>query len=419
LTQVADEKTVDPVASGAPGAKGQRLFVPGLESAAGPRTLFIAGDLPARSGTGQSYYWSLAQTLDPSLVTILAPTHPDAAAFDATHPFRMIRAHVPSLWPTQALLEQAVALARGIDAELVQIGHSFPASLLGPQLKERCGLPYVVFLNGAESLPAAVPGLKHLLRRVVEQAALVFAPDEHRCATVLRQGRGKVRAEVLRPPVDVEEYTPVTRGEAASLRRKLGIDGELVVCPGRLLPGRRQDRIIDAVALLQREYPCLHLALLGEGWMATRLYDRAHRRGLGRKVHITGALVDAAVNQWLQAADVVVSPGRGRWEGLQGDGCELMLAKASLIGAPLVVPAGNGSAEYVADGLTGVAVEAGSAVHLAAGLRTLLRLPAEQRREFGLRGRDLALSRHAPSAVTARYQELLCRAAWARENVTP
>ena len=64
-------------------------------------------------------------------------------------------------------------LAAKEGVELIQLGHPLPAGLLGPQLKDRCGLPYVVFLGGAEvTLPGAVPGVNNLLRHVLGKASM-------------------------------------------------------------------------------------------------------------------------------------------------------------------------------------------------------------------------------------------------------
>ena len=52
-----------------------------------PRSLFVTNDFPPRVGGAQTYYWNMIQTLDPGEVVIVAPAHPDAAAFDATHPY--------------------------------------------------------------------------------------------------------------------------------------------------------------------------------------------------------------------------------------------------------------------------------------------------------------------------------------------
>jgi phosphatidylinositol alpha-1,6-mannosyltransferase len=71
----------------------------------------------------------------------------------------------------------------------------------------------------------------------------------------------------------------------------------------------------------------------------------------------------------------------------------------------------GGAPEAVIEGRTGLVVDGTSAHQVAAALASILRLPVEQRREIGARGRDLALARHTPAVVGERYKGLLRRAA--------
>jgi len=377
-----------------------------------PRTLFVTNDFPPRIGGAQSYYWGAIRTLDPSEVTVFAPAHVDAAAFDATHPYKVVRASTSVLWPTRTMFREVATLAARTGAELIQLGHPLPSGLVGPQLKAHFGLPYVVFLGGAEvTVPGAVPGVNNLLRHVLGKASMFLTVSEYTAQAASRQVNGTVPAEVLRPPLNVGEFTPVTADEALALRRRLGIDGQLVVCLGRLVPRKGQDKLIDALSLLHDEFPDLHLALIGEGRMATRLYDRAQRRGVGDRVHLTGALVDTAVKDWLQAADVFASPCRSRWAGLEVEGFGIVFAEAALTGLPVLAGRSGGAPEAVRDGQTGAVVDGDSVEQVASALAWMLRLTPERRREMGARGRELALARHTPAVVGERYRELLRRAA--------
>lgn len=377
-----------------------------------PRTLFVTNDFPPRIGGAQSYYWGAIQTLDPSEVTVLAPAHVDAATFDATHPYTVVRAATSVLWPTAAMVDTVARLAREEGAELIQLGHPLPAGLVGPQLKKRCGLPYIVFLGGAEvTLPGAVPGVNNLLRHVLGNASMLLTVSEYTARAASRQVGCTVPAEVLRPPLNVDGFVPATAEEAQQLRRRLGIDGELVVCLGRLVPRKGQDKLIDALAMLRQEFPRLHLALVGEGRLATRLYDRAMRRGVGERVHLTGALIDSAVTDWLRAADVFASPCRTRWGGFEVEGFGIVFAEAALTGLPVIAGRSGGAPEAVEEGETGMVVDGASAQQVAAALARLLRLSPEKRREMGTRGRARALAMHTPDVVGERYRALLRRAA--------
>ncbi len=377
-----------------------------------PRTLFVTNDFPPRIGGAQSYYWGVIQTLDPSEVAILAPAHIDAAAFDATHPYTVVRASSSVLWPTNAMLHTVEQMAEREGAELIQLGHPLPAGLLGPRLRQRHGIPYVVFLGGAEvTLPGVVPGVNNALRHVLGNAAMLLTVSEYTANAARKQTGGTVPAEVLRPPLNVDAFVPAEDGELARLRERLGIDGELVVCVGRLVPRKGQDKLIDALCLLRQEFPRLHLVIIGEGRLATGLYDRAQKHGVGERVHLTGALADTTMKEWLRAADLFASPCRSRWGGLEVEGFGIVFAEAALAGLPVIAGASGGAPEAVVQGDTGLVVDGHSVQQVAAALASLLRRTPEQRRTMGARGRELALARHTPVVVGERYRELLRRAA--------
>jgi len=372
----------------------------------------VTNDFPPRIGGAQSYYWGVIRTLDPSEVAILAPAHIDAAAFDATHPYTVVRASTSVLWPTNAMMHTVEQMAEREGAELIQLGHPLPAGLLGPRLKQRRGLPYIVFLGGAEvTLPGAVPGVNNMLRHVLGKAAMLLTVSEYTAGAARRQTDGAVPAEVLRPPLPVDDFSPASSDEAAALRARFGIDGQLVVCVGRLVPRKGQDKLIDALALLRTEFPHLHLALIGQGRLATGLYDRAQKRGVGERVHLTGPLADAAMKEWLRAADVFASPCRSRWGGFEVEGFGIVFAEAALAGLPVIAGDSGGAPEAVVDGETGLVVDGRSAQQVAAALADILRRTPERRREMGCEGRRLALGRHAPDVVAERYRTLLRRAA--------
>ena len=400
-------------AGGGPGPRLQEVeLASSTSSGRAPRTLFVTNDFPPRIGGAQSYYWGVIRTLDPTEVAILAPAHIDAAAFDATHPYTVVRASTSVLWSTRAMLHTVEQMAEREGAELIQLGHPLPAGMLGPQLRQRRGLPYVVFLGGAEgTLPGAVPGATNLLRHVLGKASMLLTVSEYTAGAARKQTGGRVPAEVLRPPLPVDDFAPASGDEAAALRDRMGIDGPLVVCVGRLVPRKGQDKLIDALALLRRDFPHLHLALIGQGRLATALYDRAQKRGVGERVHLTGALTDAAMKDWLRAADLFASPCRSRWGGFEVEGFGIVFAEAALAGLPVIAGASGGAPESVIEGETGLVVDGDSAQQVAAALASILRRSSEQRRQMGAKGRALALSRHTPAIVGERYRELLRRAA--------
>jgi phosphatidyl-myo-inositol dimannoside synthase len=124
-------------------------------------------------------------------------------------------------------------------------------------------------------------------------------------------------------------------------------------------------------------------------------------------VHITGALPDEQVREWLRAADVFASPCRTRWGGLEVEGYGIVFAEAALMGLPVIAGRSGGAPEAVKDGDSGIVVDGASPAEVTAALRRLLGLSPERRQAMGRRGRELMIAWHAPDVAGARYRDLL------------
>lgn len=354
----------------------------------------------------------MIQTIPPEDVVILAPAHPKAAEFDASHPYRVIRDKYSQLLPTPRLLRAALEVVEAENVDLVQLGHPLPSGLLGPEIRRRTGLPYLVFLAGAEvTLPAALPVVGQAIRHVLRNASLLVTVSDYTAQAASRQVAGAVPARALRPAVSVDSFNPTHPHVKAAVKTALGIDGELVVCLGRLVPRKGQDRLVDALAILADRYPRLHLALIGGGRLDRALRARARRLGVADRVRLLGPLEHGDLRTWFAAADFFSSPCRTRWGGLEVEGFGIVFAEAALAGLPVMAGRSGGAPEAVEMGDTGIVVDGSSSEEVAEGLARLLCLSSAERRSMGARGRALALWRHAPSAAGGRYHELLLQAA--------
>jgi phosphatidylinositol alpha-1,6-mannosyltransferase len=377
-----------------------------------PRSLFVTNDFPPRVGGAQTYYWNMIQTLDPRDVVVVAPAHPEAATFDATHPYAVVRTPHSTVWPLSSTARLCERLVHERRLELVQLGHPLPAGLLGPWLRRIAQVPYVVFLGGAEiTVPGAMPGVRRLLEWVLAESTMLFTVSRYTAEQAVRLSGGLARAEVLRPLLRADDYSHTRPHESIAARRRLGVaDGPLVVCVGRLVPRKGQDMLIDALASLDGDYHDAQLALVGGGRLAGELAERAAAAGLADRVHMPGEVSSEELLSWLRAADVFAGPSRTRLRGLEVEGFGIVFAEAALTGLPVIAGRSGGAPEAVEHGETGFVVDAHAPDELTAALATLLAMSPEERRAMGERGRSFALARHAPEVAAARYHELLRRA---------
>lgn len=95
-------------------------------------------------------------------------------------------------------------------------------------------------------------------------------------------------------------------------RHKYGIteDASVLLFLGRLLPLKRPDIAIDALAQVRLRFPNVHLILAGpdEGGLWTRLQQQAQQLGCLENVHMTGLLKSNEVLQVLADSDMLLMP---------------------------------------------------------------------------------------------------------------
>ncbi|OQW35088.1 MAG: hypothetical protein A4E19_01835 [Nitrospira sp. SG-bin1] len=125
--------------------------------------------------------------------------------------------------------------------------------------------------------------------------------------------------------------------------------------------------LVDAVARLKREYPRLHLVILGSGDRHDALLNQAQGAGIGQAVHLVGHREDVALA--LAGMDCFVLPSLN-------EGMGRALIEAMAAGLPVIASRVGGIPALIEDEKSGLLVPAGDSQALAAALRRILSDPA-------------------------------------------
>jgi glycosyltransferase involved in cell wall biosynthesis len=124
----------------------------------------------------------------------------------------------------------------------------------------------------------------------------------------------------------------------------------LVVAVGRLVPVKRFELLLDAVAGVRRDVPDLEVVIVGEGYERERLEAQRHRLGADGWVHFPGRLPLAELVDLYRRAWVVASASLA-------EGWGMSLTEAAACATPAVATAVTGHRHAVRDGVTGVLVD--------------------------------------------------------------
>lgn len=223
---------------------------------------------------------------------------------------------------TGAEIRRLSHIVREVDPDIVHL-HSSKAGLVG-RLALR-GRIATLFQPHAWSWLAA-SGLTRAAARRWERTAARWT-DLILCVSESERLEGEAarveaRWRVVPNGVDLSRRGPVTEEQRSAAKGRVGFDGSLVVCVGRLSHQKGQDVLLDAWPRVLREVPAAHLVLVGDGPERGALQQRAVAR-----VELVGDRPD--VPTWLAAADVVVLPSR--WEGMSLVMLEAMAAGRSIV----------------------------------------------------------------------------------------
>jgi glycosyltransferase involved in cell wall biosynthesis len=210
------------------------------------------------------------------------------------------------------------------------------------------------------------------------------------------------RFRVIPLGLDLDRYLRPDRQAAQALRAEHGVAPAdvLVAFVGRLVPIKRVDLVLRAVAGAREQSAPVRLIVVGDGPGRAGLESLAADLRLGDAVRFVGYVADSSVAA--AAADVAILAS-------DNEGTPVALIEAAAAGRPAVATAVGGVEDVVVPG-TGVLVARGDHAALATALARLAN-DAELRARMGARAREHVQRafgiRRLLSDVEALYDELL------------
>jgi glycosyltransferase involved in cell wall biosynthesis len=206
------------------------------------------------------------------------------------------------------------------------------------------------------------PQLRFALRR----AARVVAVSESLKRDAIALGIEPRRVRVIGNGTDPETFKPMDRIEARR-RLDLGKYGPLLVSVGTLAPRKGFHLVMEAMARLDRRWPTLRFAIVGddgpEGAMEAELRRLAARLRLAERVVFAGPRRREELAAWYSAADLFVLASAH-------EGCPNVVLEALSCGTPVVATPVGSVPELIAPA-AGLLVER-TAEAIAAGIDAAL-----------------------------------------------
>jgi glycosyltransferase involved in cell wall biosynthesis len=302
----------------------------------------------------------------------------------ALHPNYRARAQLPAkerrhglavyrprfrVWPglaeagrARALARAVLPLARALPCDVIDAEFFWPDGVAAMHLAETLGLPFSVKARGSDvHYWGARPAVAAQMLAAAGRAGGLLAVSAALKADMAAMGMPSDKIRVHLTGADLERFRPIDR-EAA--KRRLGVEGPLLVAPGNLVPLKGHRLAIEALAAL----PGATLLIAGDGPERRALAARIAELGLEGRARLLGAVPPDSMPELLGAADLMLLPS-------EREGLANVWIEALACGTPILIADVGGAREVLDRPQAGRLVERDPAAIAAAAREMLAALP--------------------------------------------
>jgi glycosyltransferase involved in cell wall biosynthesis len=185
--------------------------------------------------------------------------------------------------------------------------------------------------------------LKKIQTYVAEGAAKIITPSKYLKSIIVDWGIDPRKISVVYNGFHLE----VPKTLKASLRKKHGLAGSIIITVGRLVPWKGIRELIETMPRVISKVPTANLVVVGEGPLEKELRARSKELGLEDRIRFTGKLGQKELFEYIKAADAFAL--NTSYEGFSHQILETMA-----IGTPVITTNVGGNPEAITNGKTGI-----------------------------------------------------------------
>lgn len=238
-------------------------------------------------------------------------------------------------------------IAEKLNLDIIHVHSPFLLGRVGARYAKRMQIPLVftfhtLYEEYVHYIPFAHGITKDLTQRLssdfCNQCDLVVTPTRIVSDYIKSLG---VKTGVVNVPtgIQVQDYGS---GDKEWLQKNYSIPGheKVLLCVGRLGKEKNLQWLLEAIALVEKQYPHFRLVLVGEGPEENNLKDKTVELGIENKVTFTGVLPKEKVIHCYNSSDIFVFASVTETQGL-------VIGEAKAAGLPVVAVDANGVSEMV------------------------------------------------------------------------
>lgn len=243
-----------------------------------------------------------------------------------------------------------------------------PQGFVAAIVKKLTGVPYIVTAHAGDVFPLRNPILKWFGKVSLKNTFYCTVNSNATKQAVVDVARID-NVDIIPMGVDLEAFSP--KKKDASIRKKLGVEGEFILTVGRMAEKKGFRYLIEAMPLILEKLPKAKLVLIGDGPDKQMLEELARKLKLESSVIFAGKVTHKELENWYPTADVFVLPSIIA-KGGDTEGLGVVFLEAIASGTPIIGSNVGGIPDIIKHGETGLLVEQKNTKELAGAVVRIL-----------------------------------------------
>ncbi len=287
-----------------------------------------------------------------------------------------------AFWNIEKIIEQR-------KIEKVIIFFSIPCGVLGPYIRWRWNLPYIISLRGGD-VPGTEPHLLKIhriiqpIRQFLLKESVAIVANSKGLAT-LSQKYDPYPVEIISNGVDTQFFFPIEKRN----------ENFTFLFVGRFQPQKNIFILLNCFADLKNEN--VHLKIVGDGFQKDELQKFANELGISKNTEWLGWLDKKSLRNAYQQADCVLNPST--YEGMPN-----VLLEAMACGVPAIASNIMGNDEVVKDNFNGFLFDLSKSQEMTDRMSQIL--DRKTQKEFSINARKWVEENFSWHRVAEEYIEL-------------
>lgn len=358
------------------------------------KILLVTNDFGPRSGGIETFILGLLEKLDGSQISIYTSAQPGDGEFDEelARKFKLAiyRDKSKILLPSPRVIREVKRVMKLHGSQIVWFGSAAPLGLMATNLRKAGARRIVGLTHGHEVWWAKLFPFNLAIRKIGNSFdALTFLGSFTKDA--MKSAIGK-RAELIQvaPGISTSLFKPGQKPAALMAKYQIE-DRPTLICVGRLVHRKGQDKLIAAMPKIKEAIPNAQLLFVGSGPRAEYLQRAITKLDLAEDIKLLGRVKYEELPAHFLLGDVFVMPSRSRLSGLEVEGLGIVYLEASASGLPVIAGDSGGAPDAVIPNKTGLLVDGRDTESIATACIKLLSNPTLAK-EFGKNGRQWTVS---------------------------